>query len=318
MDWTPTELQQAVRELAPKVLADDRPWAALAEAELLGLDGLLETCSLLVEVGRAGARVPALETLIMGAPLRAAVALDLATVVSGALVEAGCLDPRRGRTEARGGRLYGRRSCVTAPEAAWFVVPTAQGLWAVRASEVQTSPQRGTHGDPLAELVFDGTAALPLGGPESVGPWLDRVQVGVCALLLGLSRRALELTAAYVGEREQFGRKIGTFQAVSQRAADAWIDTWAMEVTLWQAAWRLSEDLPCARELLVARQVAADGAHRVTAAAQHLHGGMGFDRDYPLHRYFLAVKQWEFLLGGAGAHLQDIGDLIVRGDHAAS
>jgi hypothetical protein len=314
MDWSPSELQQAISELAPAVLAGADPWRALAEAELLGLDGLLECCTLLVEVGKTGARVPVLETLLMGAPLRAALGLPADEVVTGAIVEVGRRDPRRSEATVRDGRLWAVRSCVSAVEhARWAVVPTAAGLFGARIEHAEVVAQRGTHGDALAELRWSGAEVVALGGPEAVGPWLDRVQVGVCALLLGLSKRALQMTASYTGEREQFGKKIGTFQAVSQRAADAWIDTWAMEVTLWQAAWRLERGLACERELLIARHLASDGAHRVTAAAQHLHGGMGFDRDYALHRYFLAVKQWEFLLGGANAHLQDLGDLVAAG-----
>jgi alkylation response protein AidB-like acyl-CoA dehydrogenase len=86
-----------------------------------------------------------------------------------------------------------------------------------------------------------------------------------------------------------------------------------MEVTLWQAAWRLDARLPSEREVAIARYTAAEGAHRVLATAQHLHGGMGFDKDYALHRYFLAVKAWEFVGGGASAQLERLGSALARG-----
>ena len=93
--------------------------------------------------------------------------------------------------------------------------------------------------------------------------------------------------AEYTKTREQFGKPIATFQAVGQRAADAYVDAEAVRLTAWQAAWRLSEGLPADDELATAKYWAAEGGQRVVHAAVHLHGGVGVDRDYPLHRYFL-------------------------------
>jgi alkylation response protein AidB-like acyl-CoA dehydrogenase len=135
--------------------------------------------------------------------------------------------------------------------------------------------------------------------------------LGICALKLGLAEKSLFMTASYTTERKQFGVPIGTFQAVSQRAGDAYIDVAAMRATLWQAAWRLSQGLDAKRELHIAKFWSSEGGHRVAATAQHLHGGMGFDRDYPLHRYFLWGKQLEFSLGGASEHIADLGAHIA-------
>ena len=92
-------------------------------------------------------------------------------------------------------------------------------------------------------------------------------------------------------------RKIGTFQAVAQRVADAYIDTEAIRLTAQQAAWRLAEGLPPPRTLAIAKFWAADGGQRVVHAAQHLHGGIGVDLDYPVHRYFRWAKEIELTLG---------------------
>jgi alkylation response protein AidB-like acyl-CoA dehydrogenase len=119
--------------------------------------------------------------------------------------------------------------------------------------------------------------------------------------------QALALTARYVSEREQFGSKLGTFQAVAQRIADAYIDTEAIRLTAMQATWRLAEGLSAANELAVAKFWAADGAQRVVHAAQHLHGGIGVDTDYPVHRYFRWAKQLELTLGGATQSLLRLG-----------
>jgi alkylation response protein AidB-like acyl-CoA dehydrogenase len=134
---------------------------------------------------------------------------------------------------------------------------------------------------------------------------LGAMQVGVC-------ERALELTSAYVRERVQFGVPIGSFQAVQHRLADCYIDVEAMRWVTWRAAWRLAERRSAAREALVAKFWAAEGGARVTAAAQHLHGGVGVDVDYPVHRYFLAAKALELALGGATQQLARLGRDIAR------
>jgi len=313
MDWNPTEMQQAIAELAPQILADDDPWTALQDAELLTLTTLPEICSLLIAVGEAGAHPPVLQTLLLGAPIaQFGEAAPVGTVLTGALCEESSRDPRRATTLARDGRLYGRKICVPAADsAAKAVIPTSEGVYVVEVADCEVTLQKGTNEDPIGILDLDGTPGTRLGGQNVLDWWLPRVQLGICALQLGLAKTALAMTAKYTTERKQFGVPIGSFQAVSHRAADAWIDTQAMEVTLWQAAWRVEQGLASEREVAIARYWAAEGSHRVVNAAQHLHGGMGYDKDYPLHRYFLTAKQWEFTLGGASTQLEQIGKLLA-------
>ena len=127
--------------------------------------------------------------------------------------------------------------------------------------------------------------------------------------------RALELTAEYARHREQFGRPIGSFQAVAQRLADAYIDVEAVWLTMWQAAWLLAagpqDDPEVAAAVATAKFWAADAGHRVAHTAVHVHGGMGIDTSYPVHRYFAAAKRAEFTLGGATAQLLRLGDLLA-------
>ena len=92
--------------------------------------------------------------------------------------------------------------------------------------------------------------------------------------------------------------KIATFQAVAHRIADAYIDTEAIRLTALQAAWQLDDGRPADEALAIAKFWAAEGAQRVVHAAQHLHGGIGVDLDYPMHRYFRWAKQVELSLGG--------------------
>jgi alkylation response protein AidB-like acyl-CoA dehydrogenase len=89
------------------------------------------------------------------------------------------------------------------------------------------------------------------------------------------------------------------------------VDTEAIRLTAWQAAWRIGEGLPADKEVAIAKFWAADGGQRVVHAAVHLHGGVGVDRDYPLHRYFLNTKQYELTLGGATEQLLVLGAALA-------
>jgi alkylation response protein AidB-like acyl-CoA dehydrogenase len=188
------------------------------------------------------------------------------------------------------------------------------------AAGLSLTEQRLTNDEPVGHLRLEGVRVAdedllgdPRSGREIVEWMVGRTVLAVCALSLGVAEGALFMTANYVGQRQQFGVPIGSFQAVSQRAGDAYIDVEAMKVSLWQAAWALEEGREGAdRALAIAKFWASEGGHRVAAAAQHLHGGMGFDRDYPLHRYFLTAKRLEFTLGGASTHLAALGEMIAR------
>ena len=327
MDFAPTESQEAVRELAAQVLGSSDPWGALLEAELVhvalpeeaggaGL-GLLPLVTLCEEVGRAGVDVPVVETALAGLALarggravpEGVLALGLAEPASRDLLAPGAMLGR--------GSVVGRKHCVRgADEAAVLVVSgreragVALAVVDPRGPGVELERQVSTNGGVVWEVTLEGASAERLGDAKAVREIVSRLTVLRCAVQLGMAREALRLTAAYVSERHQFGVPIGTFQAVSQRVADAWIDVEAMGLTTWQAAWRLSAGLPADREVAIARYWACEAAHRVQAAAMHLHGGMGFDRDYPLHRYFLGARRLEVELGGAPAALAELGDQL--------
>jgi alkylation response protein AidB-like acyl-CoA dehydrogenase len=145
-------------------------------------------------------------------------------------------------------------------------------------------------------------------GGEDVVSWISTLDaLGRSAFQLGVLDRGLQLTAEYARTREQFDRPIGSFQAVGQRLADGYIDVKGLRLTLTQAAWRLSEDLPADTEVATAAFWAADAGHRVAHTIVHVHGGVGIDIDHPVHRYFLAAKQAEFAVGGATGALRKIG-----------
>ncbi|MEU3204868.1 acyl-CoA dehydrogenase family protein [Streptomyces cyaneofuscatus] len=191
-----------------------------------------------------------------------------------------------------------------------LVDPARQGV--TLADQVSTSGER------LAEVRLDGVRveARELIAAPGAWEWLrDLLTTGTCALALGLGERVLAMTAEYTGKREQFGFPVATFQAVAVQAADRYIDLRAMEVTLWQAAWRISTGaggpLPPAGDIAVAKIWASDGVRRIVQTAQHLHGGFGADTDYPLHRFHAWAKQIELSLGPAAAHEEALGDLLA-------
>jgi alkylation response protein AidB-like acyl-CoA dehydrogenase len=158
--------------------------------------------------------------------------------------------------------------------------------------------------------------ADPARGAEIVEWIMDRALVGLCAIQLGVAEEALRRTAEYTRTRKQFGRPIASFQGVALRAADAYIDLEAMRSTLLQAAWRVAEDLPARPEVAAAKWWACRGGQRVVHTAQHLHGGIGADIDYPIHRFFLWSKQLDVTLGGATRQLARLGAMLVEGPRA--
>ena len=148
-------------------------------------------------------------------------------------------------------------------------------------------------------------------GASVVNSITEHATTALCIQEAGACASALELTAEYTKTRVQFDKPIATFQAVGQRAADAYVDTEAIRLTAWQAASRLAAGLPAAAEVAIAKYWAAEGGQRVVHAASHLHGGVGVDRDYPLHRFFLLTEQIEFTLGGANDSLRRLGRILA-------
>jgi alkylation response protein AidB-like acyl-CoA dehydrogenase len=346
-ECTPDRLDAAVSEDGR---FDAELWARLGDAGLLGLClpehlagsglGLLELCSVLVEAGRRVAPVPLathLPTAMAIAKFGDAAAQGMwlegassgHAILTTAVAEERDYLPAHPTTRAdfdgEHWLLTGVKAVVPAGMLAeLFVVPaqTADGLTAFLVHPddpgVSRTPQRISDGDVVARLELN-RAAVPaarilgaIGSGDEVVEWLQqRLTVAACAMQLGILKGALDLTAQYARTREQFGRAIGTFQAVSQRLADGYIDVLGAELTLWQAAWRLEEGLPAETEVATAKLWAADGGHRVAHTTVHVHGGVGIDLDGEAHRYFTAAKLYEFLLGGTTDQARRIGRVLA-------
>ena len=367
MDFTLTDEQRAIAELAHRILSEQLPadrlreieqtdawfaddvWAALGQADLLGIAlpeadggggyGILEACLIAEQVGRTVAPVPYLASIVGSAMPIARFGSDgqrkqlLPGVIAGAAtlavalyeptdIDVPSIPTTQATADGDGWRLDGEKSLVVgADRATTILVParTSESSYAVflvapDAPGVQLTREHAVNGEPQWTIRLDGARVDSdgrLGGLEQgaeILAWTtDRLAAAICAAQTGVCEEALAITARYVSEREQFGSKLGTFQAVGQRVADAYIDTEAIRLTGLQAAWRLSEELDAHDELMTAKFWAAEGAQRVVHAAQHLHGGIGVDLDYPIHRYFRWAKVLELTLGGASPSLRRLG-----------
>jgi 3-oxocholest-4-en-26-oyl-CoA dehydrogenase beta subunit len=318
-------------------------WGKLIEADILstaapeslggGGFGVLEQVAVLVALGRQLAAVPYLESVVLGAGALAkfgseSLQQEWATpAINGEKILAVALDgemgegPVQAQPSGAGGsgfKLTGSRTQVSyGPVADAFLVPaetdsgTKVFLIAKDDPGVTVSALDTTGHGSVGHLELQGVeAARVVGGDQgaAVLGWLTtHGALGRSAYQLGVLERALELTSEYAREREQFDRPIGSFQAVSSRLADGYIDVKALRLTLTQAAWRLSEDLPADVDVNTAAFWAADAGHRVAHTTVHVHGGVGIDLDHPVHRYFLAAKQTEFAVGSATGQLLRIG-----------
>lgn len=363
MDFSFSEDQQALADLAKKILDDqvtadrlkeveagdewfDRvTWEALGAAGLVGIGlpeahgggglGFLETAIVAEAIGRVVAPVPYVwSTCAADAIARYGTdaqhtqwlprAATGDTVLTVALQEAQTEPavPRRvqGFAEGDSWRLTGTKEMVPAWHLAAAAVVSAHtddgpALFLVEtgASGVDAERATATDGQPVFGVTFDRAPAQRLGDGGDLTAVLERVVAAICVTQAGVSEQALRITAEYVSGREQFDHPLASFQAVSQRTADAYIDVEAIRLTAWQAAWRVAEGLPAADEVAIAKFWTSDAGNRVAHTAQHLHGGIGADVDYPAHRYFWWSKMLELSFGGPTAHLRSIGASIADG-----
>jgi alkylation response protein AidB-like acyl-CoA dehydrogenase len=370
VDFSFREEEQAVAELARKILGDQATnerlkeleaseapydlalWQTLASSNLLGAAiptayggsdlGFMSLCLFLQEVGRAVAPVPAFPALVLGALPLARFGSVAQTkkwlpgiaagehVLTAALSEFESSDPlapaTRAEAQSDGLRLTGIKTNVPCAEQATQILVPARfddgsvGLFFVEPGSdgVILAEQKTSDGQPHAQLELAGAHVAEdarLGSQsdgEEVLRWLvERAVAARCMMQLGVTERALEMTAEYSRERVQFDRPIGSFQAVHQRAADAYINVEGIRLSAWEAAWRLSQELPAEECVCVAKFWAAEGGQFSAYACQHLHGGIGIDTDYPLHRYFTWAIQIEHELGSAGHQLARLGRKIA-------
>ena len=337
MDFTLGETQQAVSQLAAQVLTDPDPWKELARAGLLDVSlpdglGVLEVAVLLTEIGKRAPSMKALATLMTGAlPLarwgRPALLPAVASgevLLTAALREPSHPAPLPPVTAVTNGTITGRKIGVPYAEQSHLMLVPASfmivhssghiapqtvhdhgGVFLVnpRGAGVALIRTPSSSGEPEYALELDHAPVEGmLGGPECVRDLYQLAIAGACALADGVVAGALALTRDYVASREQFGRPLAAFQAVSQQIADVYIASRTMHLAALSACWRLGGDLDAAADLEVARYWCAEQAPRSVRLCHHLHGGIGMDVTYPLHRFSSLAADLTRYLGGADVH----------------
>jgi 3-oxo-4-pregnene-20-carboxyl-CoA dehydrogenase alpha subunit len=333
MDFELTAEQQAVADVVTSVLERDNSWSALVGGgvtalpvpERLGGDGvgLSEVGTVLTEVGRHGAITPALATLGFGViPL-----LDLASaeqqdrflggvakggLLTAALNEPGTALPDRPATTFVHGRLSGTKVAVGyAEQADWMIVtadsavvvvsPKADGVQLVRTP---TSSGSDEYTVTFSDVTVADSDVLAGAQPHRVNQ-LALAMIG--AFADGLVAGALRLTADYVATRKQFGKPLSTFQTVAAQLAEVYIASRTIDLAATSVIWRLSEDRDADDDLDVLGYWVTSQAPPVMQICHHLHGGMGMDITYPMHRYYSTIKDLTRLVGGPSHRLDLVG-----------
>jgi len=328
-------------------------WKQLAEAGLLGVAideklggmgfGFTELALFVEEVGRTVAPVPVVPVLVSAAlpiqkfgsaTLKKAWLPKIASgesLVTAALMETGNEDPAtpKATAKAKGKNLLvsGTKVCVPfAKQSDTILVSakTSKGVVVVlvdpKAKGVKLTRQVSTTREPWYEVVMKDVlvpeAAIVVKADKGAAAmkWVsERTMAALCAMQIGVSDKSMRMTASYACERQQFGVAIGTFQAVQHRAANCYMDVECLKLTTYQAVSLLDSGRDATNEVAIAKIWAGDTGHRVSYAAQHLHGGFGIDRDYSLWRYSLWARQIEMTLGTSARLLATLGERIAAG-----
>lgn len=348
MEFELNELEREVSELAESMLRDHSAperllelensgvridlelWATLRGGGLttVGIDeshggtglGFAEACLVLEQVGRTTAAAPLLGHLIgLHALQRAgASALLQELVQSEGWVAVSGRSDRGNSLRCEGSRVTGEISVVPyAAGADAYVLPARHAagwklcLVGAAQSGIRAEPQLATDKSPAARLILAGVEAQVLGGADLLDWMRQRLLVGLSAMQSGVVDEAIRLTTAYVSEREAFGVKIGAFQAVSQRMADAYIDAMRLQLLSRHAASVLDRQDDGLVDALAAKLTAGDVGHGVLHTCQQVHGGIGHDRGYPLWRYTVAAKQHEMALMSSAEAAAALGQVIA-------
>lgn len=370
MDFSYTDEQQAIFDLAGQILTEGTPaerlleierspgprfdpqlWAKLGEAGLIGLAipedcdgggcGFVELAGVMEQVGRTTAPVPFFETAVLGAlaieefgtaSQKTEILSEVAQgkrVLTAALIEAESSIAKpstRARREGDDWCLDGAKAFVPAAEIADQILVSAmteegpavfivdREVAGVSLDALATTSRMPESMMKLAGVVLESSALLgEVGQGAEIIEFIDlRANAALCNLALGVCEAALEMTASYSKTRKQFDQPIAMFQAVAHREADAYIDTQAVRLTALEVAWMISAGRDAREEVAIAKHCASEAGYRVTFSAQHIHGGIGVDREYPVHRYYVYARHLELMLGGSNHHLRRLGKLIAE------
>ncbi|MDG0978784.1 MAG: acyl-CoA/acyl-ACP dehydrogenase [Halieaceae bacterium] len=337
MDYSIDTDHQTIVDLAEKIFSDHaddayitsgtqqvdaRLWQLCAEAGFTGLDmpesvggsglGFSALCRVLKALGAITAPIPLLSTAVAAYALgNTKYKSQLQPFVGGQ----GCIAISLNAGLCfQGDRIVGSVNAVAYADSARLVVLACQDkVLVVEQGQlgVDIQVQTLSSGQPAGLVQIDIALADAVLG-DGLTDLQCRLQTATAWQLYGVLDEALRRTARYTTERKQFGKPVATFQAVAHRAANSYIDLECLKGAAEQAAWLIDEQRPAELEAGMAYWWACEAAHRVVHSAQHLHGGMGADLTYPIHRYFLRAKELEFSLGGGSKVIDRIGQQLVE------
>lgn len=178
---------------------------------------------------------------------------------------------------------------------------------------IKFSPLRTLSYDRQCEVAFN-KVSLPksnvLGEVGEAGSILKKLQdqatVAKCAELVGCIQTAFDMTVAYAKERKQFGRPIGSFQAVQHHCANMVVDVDGSRFITYQAAWKISEEIPASMDVAMAKAWTSSASRRVTSLAHQIHGAISFTEEFDVHLYYRRAKAAEVAFGDAEYHLERV------------
>jgi alkylation response protein AidB-like acyl-CoA dehydrogenase len=310
---------------------DPRLWQAVVEQGWIAVElpeargglglGTVEVAVLAEEVGRHVAPVPFLSSSLVAWALDQAGESDtVERVCAGEII--GCVawsrdsGAVRAASDGAGWLLTGRTDPVADGPAASIAVVVAaadegSGVYAVDLAESIPAEPAMDRTRGVGWLVLNGMPARRLGGLELVEGLVDRGATLTAAEMLGAADRAMEMAVEYAKVREQFGRPIGSFQAVKHRCADMLVDVEGMRSTAYWAAWCLGAgDAEASVAASTAKVWAVDASKRVMASALQVHGGIGFTWEHDLHFFMKRAQLDQLRFGDATYHRDRLATLL--------
>lgn len=345
-EWGPRKLRQAGGKLSPEL------WSGLCGMGLQTLPvpeefdgaglGFVDLALVLEEFGRALVPGPMAETILaadilcrFGTPSQRSKLLPQISAgacrIAFAHAQAGAGHTASDVTlaaERIAGqwRLRGRKILVPAAQAATHLMVSAKphdgaaALFICDAKHLSTAPQPHRAIDPdslLASIDFDGVPAQPVGEVPDARPLarlIDTSTLSAALQMVGISAAALALAVDYAGQRTQFDKPIGSFQAIKHKCADMLVALESARSAAYYAAWAAAEDdasLPLA--VSMAKAVSSDACRLICNDALQIHGGVGFTWDFDIHFYLKRGKLLEYAFGDASYHRERVAGLVLDG-----
>jgi alkylation response protein AidB-like acyl-CoA dehydrogenase len=324
-------LAATARSFVERVAPDADPWPVICDAGWTGLlvpaefggagRGMLDLVVVCEQLGRGALSSPlvvsgtlaALPIVWIGTEKQRERLLpslaDGSRVGTLALLEPGMGDEWDVTAMRVAPSLSGQKILVPwAARAKTMLVATSDGLRLVEpgASSVDIEAHDAIGGDPLCSVTFKDADSEPLGAPQDGRPVLeralDRAAVAQLAYTVGVAERALELSVRHATDREQFGRPIGSFQAVAHRCVDMRTDVDACRYLTYQAAWALEQQREPDIPVPAAKSYANEAIRRVFLNAHQVHGAIGFSTEHELHHFTTRAKAFELTYGSTSHH----------------